>query len=54
MSIWEFTGQLAARLLVVGALLAAAGITSYEATHWEPRTSTADAPSLTPPPLARP
>jgi hypothetical protein len=41
----SFVCQLAVRLSVICALLGFAGVTSYSATHWEPRTSGDDAPS---------
>lgn len=36
MSVKLFVGQLAIRMAVVGAVITAAGVTSYHATHWEP------------------
>ena len=36
MSVKTFVGQLAIRMTMVGALLTAAGLTTYHATHWEP------------------
>jgi hypothetical protein len=33
--------QLGVRMAFIAALLTAAGITSYSATHWEPRSYTA-------------
>jgi hypothetical protein len=41
----SFLGHLAVRLSVIGALLGFAGVTSYSATHWEPRTSGVEAPT---------
>jgi hypothetical protein len=41
----SFLGQLAVRLSLIGALLGFAGVTSYSATHWEPRTNGVDAPT---------
>ncbi|MGQ0843594.1 MAG: hypothetical protein ACT4QF_05625 [Sporichthyaceae bacterium] len=38
--------QLGVRLALIGALLTAVGVTSYSATHWEPRTSNAPSDSL--------
>lgn len=37
MSIGSMATQLGVRLALIGAILTAAGITSYSATHWEPR-----------------
>jgi uncharacterized protein YqgC (DUF456 family) len=36
MTVKTLAGQLAIRLAVVGAVLTAVGVTSYNATHWEP------------------
>ena len=37
MSVRSLASQLAVRLAVVGGLLTVAGVTTYSATHWEPR-----------------
>jgi hypothetical protein len=37
MTLKMFAGQLAIRMTVVAAVLTTAGVTSYQATHWEPR-----------------
>jgi hypothetical protein len=41
----SFACQLAVRLSLIGALLGFAGVASYSATHWEPRSNGVDAPS---------
>ncbi len=38
MSIRFLATQLGVRLGLIGALITAAGVTSYSATHWEPRS----------------
>lgn len=38
MSVGSFATQLGVRLALVAGLLTAVGVTSYSATHWEPRT----------------
>lgn len=41
MSVTSLASQLGVRLALIAALLTAAGVTSYSATHWEPRSYTA-------------
>ncbi len=38
MAMGTMATQLGVRLALIGALLTAAGVTSYSATHWEPRS----------------
>ena len=37
MSVKTYATQLAIRMTIVAGVLTAAGVVSYDATHWEPR-----------------
>lgn len=45
MKVRSFASQLAVRMAVVAAVATAAGATSYQATHWEPRMGHPSGPS---------
>ena len=46
MTLRSFIAQLAVRLSLIGALLGFAGLASYSATHWEPRTNHVNEPAV--------